>query len=276
MASEAVIIGQIEHEGSGLTVDVLEHGTKRFTYSASVLGFAFKAPKRDKLEAQVSAHLDQIAALDWTPIIEAYTRYTASGAAFLSLDRYWILQLPAGELIRANWRADYDDNRSRIQRCYIASLPAGFGAPFPVIEKSADRQRVWMLFAENTWGSLQQSVARLRSMSAPPIESSPQAKQTVFMPPRVTRYEIHYQTLEALIREHLDLDYSILNGERWSPDGSNVLQVSLDGYDDSDRAVIEQVRSGDREYFALEMLMRVLVEKHVLPEGQYLIMARQD
>lgn len=277
-APEPVLVGYIEHTASGLTVEVVEHPGKRINYTASVLGYDFKASKREKLEQQVVAQLDQIAALEWTPIIEAYTRYTESGAAFLSMDRYWILQLPAGELIRANWRNESDDNRNRLARCYLSNLPPGFGPPYPFVEKGADRQRVYMQFSESAWKSLQQSVSRLRTLAESTVVDATQGqvKPTLFVPLRVTRYEIHFQMLEKLIRDYLDIDYPILTGERWTPESSNVLLVSMDGYDDSDRAVIEQIRSGERCYFALEILMRVLVEKHVLPEGTYLITARQE
>lgn len=277
-APEPVIVGYIEHIASGLTVEVAEHPGKRINYTASVLGYDFKASKREKLELQVNTQLDQIAVLEWTPIIEAYTRYTESGTAFLSMDRYWVLQLPAGELLRANWRNEGDDNRSRITRCYIANLPPGFGPPYPFVEKGQDRQRVYMYFTEAAWKSLQQSVGRLRTLAESTVvdATQSQAKPTLFTPMRVTRYEVHVQILEKLIRDHLDIEYPILTGERWNPESSNALLVSMDGYDDSDRAVIEQIRSGERCYFALEMLMRVMVEKHVLPEGAYLITARQE
>jgi hypothetical protein len=272
------IIGYIEHPASGLTVEVVEHAGKRFSYTAAVLGYEFKASKREKLEQQVNAQLDQIAALEWTPLIEAYTRYTAAGAAFLSMDRYWVVQLPAGELLRANWRSEGDDNRARLARAYIANLPPGFGPPFPLVEKGEDRQRVYMQFSDAAWRSLQQSVGKLRTLTESTVIDATQAqsKPTLFMPPRITRYEVHFQILEKLIRDHLDIEYPILTGERWSPDSSNALLVSMDGYDDSDRAVVEQIRSGERCYYALEMLMRVLVEQHVLPEGAYLITARQE
>jgi hypothetical protein len=277
-APEPVVVGIIEHPASGLSVEVVEHPGKRVNYTASVLGYDFKASKREKLEQQLVAQLDQIAALEWTPIIEAYTRYTESGAAFLSMDRYWIVQLPAGELLRANWRSEGDDNRSRLARAYIANLPPGFGPPYPFVEKGEDRQRVYMQFSDSAWKSLNQSVTRLRSLAESSVVDATQgqAKPTLFTPLRVTRYEIHYQTIEKLIRDHLDIEYPILIGERWTPESNNVLLVSMDGYDDSDRAVIEQIRSGERCYFALEMLMRVLAEKHVLPEGAYLITARQE
>jgi len=277
MQKELQVVGQIEHAATGITVEVVEQAGKRPSYLASVFGFDFKVTKREKLEAQVRAQLDLIAAQNWIAVIEAYTRYAADGAiAYLSFDRYWLLQLPASDLIRANWREDEDDDaRARFARSYMASVPPGFSEPLPFIERTPERQRVWMPYAEPSWNGWKRSLDKLRAQAAGVEAAAGQVRPTAFTPPRVARYEMQVAQLERLISDYLEIDYAILTGERWSPEGGNALNINLDGYDDGDRSIIEQIRSGERCYFALEVLMRVLVEKHVLPEGDYLITAAQ-
>lgn len=281
MAKEPTIVEPLEHDASGLTIGIVLHEGKRPYYTAEFHGVTFRNSNRELLERQINGALNGALALDWMPVIEtrlklAATEGTPQSPATLSLDRFWTLALPGGDLLRANWRTDGDDNRQRLARAYAANLPEDFGA-LPLILKTDTRQITYLPYTDAAWTQLQQAAARLRqqarAQAAPPAPVSP-SQLSVFMPPRVTRYEMHYVAIERLISEHLDIDYSILAGEKWSPESSNALTISTDGYDDSDRAVIEQIRSGERGYFALEILMRVLVEQNVLPEGDYLITAR--
>jgi hypothetical protein len=274
---EPTVIGEIYHPGTGLSVAIVENPGKRTVFTAEALGIEFRHAKREKLEQQIHAQLDRIAVLEWTPLIEAYTRYTGDTNAYLSVDRYWVLAIPAGDVLRANWRVEQDDPHERFRRAFQANCPPGFGPPYPFMERGPARQRVWMVYADSVWNTLQQSLQKLRAAASATTETNAVSpRPSVYVPRLVPRYELHYAVAEQLIREHLHVEYSVLAGERWNPEGANVLEISLDGYDDSDRSVIEQVRNGERTGYALEILMRVLVEKHVLPEGRYLITARPE
>ncbi len=274
MNKQVSVVGQIEHDASGLGVDVVLHETKRPFFTAEWFGIAFRNSSRELLEKQVIAAIDQALEAFWTPTLETCIRLPETETPYLSLDRYWTLHIPGGDLLRANWRTDGDDNRQRLQRAYIANLPEHYGV-LPLVYKSDNRQHVYMPYSDAAWNGFQQTVQKLRQQAIarqePPVTPT---RMTVFVPPRVSRYEVHYSLIESLISDHLEIDYSIIAGEHWLPDSNNILMVNSDGYDDSDRAVVEQIRSGERCYFALEMLMRVLSEKHVIPEGDYLITAR--
>ncbi len=269
-------VDPIQHEASGLSLEVVLHETKRPYFTAEFHGVAFRNSNRDVFERQVTAALDQALALEWTPVIETRLKLTERMPAMLSLDRFWVVALPGGDLLRANWRTDGDDERLRWQRAYAANLPEDFGT-LPLVIKTETRQITYLPYAEAAWTQFQGAAQRIRqqarAQAAAPIAVGA-AQMTVFIPPRVARYELHYSQLEQLIGEHLEINYSILDGERWSVESSNALTINMGGYDDSDRAVIEQIRSGERGYFALEILMRVLVEQNVIPEGEYLIVAR--
>jgi hypothetical protein len=273
MNKETTPIGELYHERSGFRVLIYEQGEKRLTYTASVLGIDFKNSKRDKLEQQINGQLDMIAALEWTPVLEAYTRYDTDHKtiAYLSVDRYWIVTLPAGETLRANWRETPDESTaSLLQRCYIANLPPGFGT-LPFLERTPERQRAWMRYTENAWSGFQRSITQLRQLAASVYETQEASRPTVFMPHRTSLYQLSTSQLEDLIQDYLDLTYGVMEGEHWSIGGIHLITVNMDGYDDADRSVIEQLRNGERCEYALEILMRVLVEKAVLPEGAYLL-----